>query len=89
MIETIIKTTVVFIDHSTNTSIIRQITPNFDNIDKPNLKLIRVFVYLSQFDFDVRYKFDKTTIVFDVLFRLSTINGSLKSFSKKKTSNAF
>ena len=76
MIKTITKTTVIFIDHSANTSIIRQYILNFENTDKLNLKLIKAFVYLFQFDFDVRYKFDKTNIVFDDFFKLLTINST-------------
>ena len=86
MIETITKTTVIFTNHSVSTSIVKQISHIFSNIDKLNLKLIKVFVYLSQFDLDVRYKSKKFNIVFDVLFRLFTIS-SLQSFSKK--TNAF
>ena len=76
MIETVTKTTVIFIDHFASTSIVRQTTLSFENTDKLNLKLVRAFVYLFQFDLDVRYKFDKTNIVFDALFRLFTINST-------------
>ena len=79
IIETAIKTTVIFIDHFASTLIARQTFLNFSNIDKLNLKFVKAFAYLSQFDFDVRYKLNKTNIVFDALFRLSTINNASKS----------
>ena len=79
MIETATKTTVVFIDHSANTSVARQTTFSFSNIDKLNLKLIRISVYLFQFDLDVGCKFDKANIVFDALFRLLTIASTKSS----------
>ena len=87
MIETTIKTTVIFTDHSINTSIVKQTSLIFSNIDKFNLRLIKVFVYLSQFDLNVRYKSEKFNIILDVLFRLSTIDNFLQSFSKE--TNAF
>lgn len=59
MIETIIKTTVIITDYSVNTSIARQISLFFNNIDKLNLKLVKVILYLSLFDLNVRYKFKK------------------------------
>ena len=86
MIETTKKTTVIFTDHSVSTSIVKQTSLIFSNIDKFNLRLIKVFVYLSQFDLNVRYKSEKFNIVSNVLFRLSTIS-SLQSSSKK--TNAF
>ena len=89
MIETIKRTTVIFIDHFVSTSIVRQILLIFSNIDKLNLNLIKVFGYLSQFDLNVRYKFENISIVFDVLFKLSTIDNSSKAFRKKFFLNAF
>ena len=81
MIKAVTKTTVIFIDHFASTSIVRQITLSFENTDKLNLRLIRAFVYLFQFDLDVRYKFDKTDIVLDTLFRLLTIDSTKLSKS--------
>ena len=37
-----------------------------------NLRLIRVFIYLSQFRLNIRYRSNKRHVLFDVLFRLST-----------------
>ena len=71
MIEMTFKT-IVYIDHVVNFSIVRQITLNFNNIDKFNFRLIRAFIYFSQFQLNVRYRSKKQHIIFDALFRLST-----------------
>ena len=80
MIEATIKIIVIFTNHSANTFIARQTSLTFSNIDKLNLKLIRIFAYLSQFDLDVRYKSEKTNIVSDALSKLST-KKIIESFS--------
>lgn len=89
MIETTKKTTMIFIDYFVHISIVRQTSLIFSNIDKLNLKLIKIFVYLSQFNLNVRYKFEKRNIVYDVLFRLLTIDNASKVLTKKKISNVF
>ena len=50
--------------------IFRQITLFISFIDKLNLRLIRVSQYLSEFNFIIHYKIDKSNIVFDALFKL-------------------
>ena len=71
MIESAIKISIIFIDHVANSSIARQTTLLSENIDKLNLKLVKVFIYLSQFDLNIRYRSEKDNIVFDALSRLS------------------
>ena len=71
MIESAIKITIIFIDHVANSSIARQTTLSSENIDKLNLKLVKIFIYLAQFDLNIRYRSEKDNIVFDALFRLS------------------
>lgn len=51
-------------------SILRQTTLSISSINKLNLRLVRVFQYLSKFNLFIRYKVEKTNIVFDVLSRL-------------------
>ena len=72
MIETATKIIVIFTNHFANISIARQTSLKFSNIDKFNLKLIKAFAYLSQFNFDVRYKSKRINIVSNVLSRFST-----------------
>ena len=74
LIETFKHITIIYIDYVVNSFIIRQIKFINNNIDKLNMKLIRVSIYLFQFRLDVRYKFDKSHIIFDAFNRLSTNN---------------
>ena len=74
LIEAFKHVTIIYIDHVVNSFITRQIKFINSNVDKLNIKLIRVSIYLFQFRFDVRYKFDKSHIIFDALSRLSTNN---------------
>ena len=71
MIETAINITIVFIDYVVNSSIIRQITFSFNNTDKLNLRLVRVFTYFNQFRLNVKYQFEKLHIISNVLLKLS------------------
>ena len=48
----------------------KQIKLAFNNIDKLNFYLIKVFTYLFQFVFDVRHKLNKQHIMLNVLSRL-------------------
>ena len=63
---------VIFTNHAANAFIIKQTILSFNNIDKLNFRLVRASIYLSQFRFDIRYRFDKRHVLFDTLFRLST-----------------
>ena len=74
MIESVTKTTVIFIDHVANFSIVKQTTLNSENIDKLNFRFVRISTYFSQFNIDVRYKTERINIVSNALFRLSAIN---------------
>ena len=73
---------VIYIDYSAAVLISRQINFIISNINKLNLRLIRVFQYLSMFDFFMRHKTNKANVIFDALSRLSrnsitiTKNGS-------------
>ena len=62
---------VIYIDYSIIVLIFRQINFIILNIKKFNLRLMRVSQYLLIFDFFMRYKINKTNIVFDALSRLS------------------
>ena len=73
------KTTIIFIDHATNFSIVDQTIMNSDNIDKLNFRLMKASTYLSQFDLDVKYKIDKFNVVSNALSRLLFTNDSKDS----------
>ena len=61
---------IVYIDHVVNTSIARQIILNSVNTNKLNLRLIRVFIYLSQFRLNVKHRSSKKHVISDALSRL-------------------
>ena len=63
--------TIIFINHVVNVAIVKQITFTFNNTNKLNLRLIRVFTYLSQFRLNIRYRFDKRHVISNVFFKLS------------------
>ena len=65
------SSTIIYTNHSTTVSIFRQTTLITFNIDKLNLRLIRVSQYLSSFNIVIRHKSDKSNVIFDVLSRLS------------------
>ena len=77
MIKTIKITIVVFVDHVVNIFIIKQIIFINNNTNKLNFRLIRIFIYLSQFRLDVKYRFDKNYVILDVFSRLSFDNESI------------
>ena len=74
MIEMTKHIIVIFTNHFVNIFIVKQITLISNNIDKLNLRLIRVSIYLSQFRLNIKYKFDKKHVIFDVLSRFSSNN---------------
>ena len=63
--------TIIFIDHVVNVSIVKQTTFTFNNTNKFNLRLIRIFIYLFQFRLNIRYRFDKRHVISNVFFKLS------------------
>ena len=63
---------VIFTNHAINAFITKQIILSFNNIDKLNFRLMKISIYLFQFRFDIRYRFDKRHVIFDVFFKLST-----------------
>ena len=80
MIEAIklISQIIIYTNHSTIISIIKQIKLAFNNINKLNFRLIKIFTYLFQFVFNVCHKSNKQHIVLNVLSRLSFNTESIK-----------
>ena len=74
MIEIVFKITMIFINYVANSAIINQIKLIFNNIDKFNLRFVRAFTYLSQFQLNIKYRFNKQHIISNVLFKLSIVN---------------
>ena len=61
---------VIYTDDSITTFIIKRIKLTTNNSDKFNFRFVRVSIYFSQFEFDVKYKPGKFHVIPDVLFRL-------------------
>ncbi len=59
------------------------------NTDKLNLRLIRVDMYLSQFDLDIRHKADRDHVISDVLSRLSCFEDDSEEFDTLKDVDAY
>ena len=84
MIETIKNIIVVFTNHVVNTFIAKQTTMNSNNTDKLNLRLVRAFVYLSQFRLKMKYKSKKNHVVSNALSKLTSDNEQIDRNSKNK-----
>ena len=61
---------IIYIDHSTIVSILRQINFITFNTNKLNLRFIKASQYLFSFNLQVKHKIEKFNIIFDVFFRL-------------------
>ena len=61
----------MYINHFVIVSIFRQISLIISNINKFNLRLMRVSQYLLMFDLSMRYKINKANVVFNALFHFS------------------
>ena len=61
---------VIYTGHLTTTFIVKQVKLTTINSDKFNFRLVRISIYFSQFEFDVRHKPGKLHVIPDVLFRL-------------------
>ena len=83
-----INFTIVYIDHVVNTSIARQIILNSVNTNKLNLRLIRIFIYLSQFRLNVKHRSSKKHVISNVLSRLFFDNEQIsQQFSSENALN--
>lgn len=70
MIKLLKTSTVIYINHGVNSVIATKTKLSTTNIDKLNLKFIRVSTYFSQFRLDVRHCFEKFNVISNALSRL-------------------
>jgi hypothetical protein len=71
MIKSSKHSTIIYIDHDVSsviTAVIKLITSSTNRL---NMKLIRAFMYLSQFRLNIRHRSEKFNIISDALSRLS------------------
>ena len=79
MIESVIKVTIIYTDHSVTVNIVHQSSLSMTSTEKMNLHLIWTSEYLQHFYLDVHYKSDKFNVISDTLFRLTEQNYCQKS----------
>ena len=60
---------VIYIDHSVTVFIAKQTKLTTNNTNKFNFRFVRVFIYFSQFELDVKHKPSKLYIIPNVLSR--------------------
>ena len=84
IIEIILKITIVFINHAVNSSIVNQIKLIFNNFNKFNFRLIKAFIYLFQFQLNIKYRSEKQHVIFNVFSRLSVV---VKDFGDSKSND--
>jgi hypothetical protein len=81
MIKASKHSTIIWTDHSIIVSIIKQTKMSISNTNKLNLRLVRIDMYLSQFDLNVRHKSDRDHIISNALSRLSFFNNSTEEIT--------
>ncbi len=70
MIKSSKHSTIIYIDHEVSLVITTIIKLSIFSSDRFNMKLIRVFMYLSQLRLNIRYRAEKFNVVSDTLSRL-------------------
>jgi hypothetical protein len=73
--------TIIWTNHSVIVSIIKQTKMNTSNTNKLNLRLVRIDMYLFQFDLNVRHKSDRDHVISNALSRLSSFDSSAEEFT--------
>jgi hypothetical protein len=79
--------TIIWTNHSVIATIIKQTKMITSNIDKLNLRLVRIDMYLSQFDLDIRHKSKRDHVISDALSRLSTFQNDNEKISDNSDNN--
>lgn len=80
--------TIIYIDHEINLIIAAKTKLNIFNINKLNLKLTQMMIYLSQFDFDVNHYFNKFIVISNAFNRLFIVKKKLESMLKITAKNS-
>jgi hypothetical protein len=82
MIKAFKQSIIIWTNHSVTTIIIKQIKLSIINIDKLNLRLIIIVMYLSQFNLNIKHKSERDHIILNVLSRLSSFEND--DFTKNR-----
>jgi hypothetical protein len=75
---------IIFTNHVTLTNIIKQTFLTFSNTNKLNLRLMKVFQYLSNLSIEIRVKSGRFHVIFDALSRLFSITNKNESQEKNE-----
>ncbi len=71
--------TIIWTNHSITTSIVKQSKMFIFNTNKLNLRFVRVDMYLSQFDLDIRHKSKRDHVISNALSRFSFFQNDEKT----------
>ena len=88
LIDSFSLTIVIYTNHDATLEFVKQTTLIISSIDKLNLRLVLASNYIQRFNFDIRHKFDKQHIIFDVFFRLVSLNDNTKKSIDKNELDA-
>ena len=75
------QSTIIYTDHETALSIVKQTSLTTFSTDKFNLRLVRASDYVQRFNLVIRHKSEKLHIVFDALSRHFTCKSAIKIFT--------
>ena len=88
MIKSFIYSTVIYIDHETNSIITTETKFNTININKLNLKLIKISIYLFQFRFNVKHRSKKFNVILNAFNKFSITKKKIKNILKINAKNS-
>ena len=84
MIKSLKYSTVIYINHEANLVITIEIKLNTININKLNLKLIRISIYLFQFRLNVKHRFENFNVISNAFNRLSIAKNKIKKYFENR-----
>jgi hypothetical protein len=79
--------TMIWTNHSITTLIVKQIKMITSNSNKLNSRLVRVDMYLSQFNLDIKHKSERNHVISNALSRLSSWNDDEEKITKNSNNN--
>ena len=79
MIKLAVHSTIIYIDHGANSIITNQIKLSSINVDKLNLKFVKISIYLSQFRLNIRHQSNKLNVISNVFNKFSVKTKKLKT----------
>ena len=86
IIETTLKTIIIYIDYNVTINIAKQTTLTIIFIDKLNFWFVRAFDYIQCFNLDIKHKLEKQHVMLNVLFKFvnNNTNSLVKNIDEKE-----